>query len=84
MFVYIIHSPRVQQENSMIARGITKFYENTKDSATDATGSLLYRCCFPSRNTFSPQSTTVERAHCVTSLNNGWLLEMTKFPLLLR
>ena len=28
----------------MIARGITKFYENTKDSATDATGSLLYRC----------------------------------------
>lgn len=29
----------------MIARGITKFYENTKDGATDATGSLLYRCC---------------------------------------
>lgn len=28
----------------MIARGITKFYENTKDGATDATGSLLYRC----------------------------------------
>ena len=38
----------------MIARGITKFYENTKDIATDATGSLLYRVVLVTQFVLSP------------------------------